>query len=1172
MRLENNLGGDNIYTNFRVYVEGVEIPFSSANISNSYGGLPTATVYVAPWRGFTEITKGYFPKIQIFYRDFNQGLAPYDVKRLISTIPDIEGAEERLENAKETFNKVERNAYKVLFDGVIASVQDSKSLGGDGGQSSMAFNCVHPHYLLNEILFKFIGTNPETETAKDSAFGIMVDGGNVGSVFAIEQALAGVHEPRDNDKTLEAGGSDTSVLSEGMQDNYWRLQGMPGVIVAMWNSLKRSAYSAASQEDKSIMTKMYIPLLEDGLKYFNRMTGHPVIEGAIQKDAQISPTPAPTVTQTAESNTTPTGKLPEPPKGTLGQKFMSDKGKKELIEFAEGRRYRLYDDATGKEITFAADAVGTPTIGVGHAVKKTDTTYDKVTLSDLDIDKLLSQDVASATQAVNNLGLTLSQGQFDALVDLTFNVGPGAKGGKDGALWQASGEPSTIVRLITEGNTQGAADGFLAWTKAGGSVSQGLVTRRSRDRSFFLDAPLPSSQELANQAAAAKGTTEEMSNNNGKLVPANLNGLMPRAMAEQLLHIMSNDLMSGGTGEVTSFGSFIQQFLQIIEYDHVIMNSPAVLGIAGRREVIDHVFKPKMFAYYSPICNVILPHMYESMSVNLGTDQVPSRVIYNAMPFQADSAMNATTDVFAHNFIAPHSVRKALANGGNLSKTLLPMRATPGKYEWASGVRTADGNLPFWYSVLSQQSESANVGDLADKDTGARLKAAWLKLYPEDPNLNPWDVTLAGINAYERLFFTGVDVEYSNIYSSARSGVVDGVFNPFIIPGYPMDVVDPSPLRESYHGFCTSVNHSIDASGYSSTNVGMSSAYTFSELATCYIPGTYPWLLAQLKMDENLKMYGNTPAFQRACQYYVDVLGVGAADPTILEAYSTGKPIPVKRNMGVWEIGGSEAVNDPSRPTLYTTTLGNLNLVARNISTLLDVQMEHSVLAETFVDIDMWNQGSPTVEEVRKGPWVNDGKTASSSTLRGRDMESSAFIDYEFDGETPDPIVNADPRNTNTSPTPGAPITSDENAAKSLPATPTVLPKLGKRCSVGVLDSSSQSILASCHPDLIKVVMKVIETRPVVVTSGYRSGAKQQALENDASSYAQGAGNGSRHRKYPSWAVDMVPCNDLHASSRAVMSNFAQYVLQVGNSLGVKLRWGGNFSTYDPVHFDLGLG
>ncbi len=1166
MRLENNLGGDNLRGDFRLYVEGVEIPFSSASVTNTYKGLPTAQVVLAPWRGFSELTKGYFPKVHLFYRDFNQGLAPYDMKKMVGKVSMINTleAKQAMDEASETFHKLERHAYKLIFGGVITSVTDSKSLAGEAGSSSIVLNCVHPYYILNEILFKYIGTNPQETSIKDSAFGIMVDGGNIGSQHSIEQALAGVRARAEGQVTIEDGGGDTSILSDTMADNYWRLQGLPGVVVAMWNSFKRSAYSTDSQTDKSIMTKMYIPLMESGIKFFTKMTGHPIIEGAIQSTSKTPPTPAPTTTQTAQTGSSPTQ--------VAGLTRMSERGRKELLEFSEGRHYRLYDDANGKTISRAMDATGTATIGVGHAVAKTDTQYDYKTLSDAEVEALLTKDLSSAEGAVAKLGLKLSQGQFDALVDLTFNVGPGAKGGKSGALQQASGEPSTLVRLITEGNTQGAANEFMSWVYAGGVVSQGLVTRRKRDQAFFLDAPLPSSQSLAANAYSSKGSDEEMATNNGKLIPGNMNSGLPKAIAEQLLHILAQEMGAGGTGEVMSFGQLIQAFLNVIEYDHVILNSPAKIGISGRPEVIDHVYKPQMYAYYAPLCNVILPFMYESMSVNIGTDQVPSRVIYNGMAFSADGMANATTSVNMVNYVAPHSVRKALAHGGNLKGMLESLAAVPGKYEWGTGVRTADGTLPYWYGVLSQQSTSSNIGNLADDTTLESLKNAWRKLYPEDPELNPWDIELSGIEAYQRLFFTGVDVEFSNIYSQARSGSVDGVFNPFIIPGYPMDVIDPSPLRESYHGFCTSVTHSIDAGGYAATSIGMSSAYTFSEIATCYIPGTYPWLLAQLKMDDNLSMYGNTPAFQRACQYYNDVLGVGAADPTILEAYSTGKPIPVKRNMGVWEIGEAETLTGSTHPTLYNTTLGNLNLVSRNIASLLDVEQEHSVLAETFIDIDMWNQGSPSVEEVRKGPWVNDQTgTQDSSTLRGRDMECSAFLDYDTEAETPDPIFRNGPRPTNVPPTVGQPgLPTQQASVQGQKAT--VLPKLGKRCSVGALDAESQAKLADCHPDLVRVVMKVIETRPVVITSGYRTSAKQAAIENGGGKYAQGAGNGSRHLKYPSWAVDMVPCNNLNASSPAVMQNFAEYVIQCANSLGVSLRWGGNFSTYDPVHFDLGLG
>ena len=58
MRLENNLGGDNIHGEFRLYIEGIQVPFNSASVTNTYRGLPTAQVVLAPWRGFSESFPG----------------------------------------------------------------------------------------------------------------------------------------------------------------------------------------------------------------------------------------------------------------------------------------------------------------------------------------------------------------------------------------------------------------------------------------------------------------------------------------------------------------------------------------------------------------------------------------------------------------------------------------------------------------------------------------------------------------------------------------------------------------------------------------------------------------------------------------------------------------------------------------------------------------------------------------------------------------------------------------------------------------------------------------------------------------------------------------------------------------------------------------------------------
>jgi len=81
----------------------------------------------------------------------------------------------------------------------------------------------------------------------------------------------------------------------------------------------------------------------------------------------------------------------------------------------------------------------------------------------------------------------LTQNQFDALVSILFNVGPGAKGVKDGIITLKSGVPSTLLRMLNLSIYAGAADEFPKWCHGlGGALLPGLVTRRARERALFL--------------------------------------------------------------------------------------------------------------------------------------------------------------------------------------------------------------------------------------------------------------------------------------------------------------------------------------------------------------------------------------------------------------------------------------------------------------------------------------------------------------------------------------------------------------------------------------------------------------------------------------------------------------------------------------------------------------
>ena len=137
---------------------------------------------------------------------------------------------------------------------------------------------------------------------------------------------------------------------------------------------------------------------------------------------------------------------------------LSDRGL-QLIKESEGLRLSAY-----------RDCVGVWTIGYGHtAGVPAGMTCDEATAA-----AWLREDVAGAEAAVHRLAtVPLRQGQFDALVSFTFNLGQGALAS------------STLLRKLNAGDCAGAAAEFPKWCHAGREVPPGLVTRRARERALF---------------------------------------------------------------------------------------------------------------------------------------------------------------------------------------------------------------------------------------------------------------------------------------------------------------------------------------------------------------------------------------------------------------------------------------------------------------------------------------------------------------------------------------------------------------------------------------------------------------------------------------------------------------------------------------------------------------
>lgn len=768
MEMYNTNAQDMFSSDYRVYIEGIQVPFESANISNIYGQLPTATVTIPPWPGMPELGRNYMPKINIFWRDYNFGVTSGELTDLGDGKVDAQ-----------------RDAYKVIFSGVISATSDSKEIGSDSGNQSITFNCVHALTCMNDILIRY---GNQAIQAAQSQLADNLDSTPTIAEWDINtmmiKALLGIKE---GEEVTSAHYVEASKLAE--------LQGTPGMLRVMWNVLKRDAMRKRGLGSSEVLTKLYIPLIEEGLEFWERMTGHLGIESGIEDDTS-------------------------------------------RIDY-------------------------------------------------------------------NN------------------------------------GTDNSVIHGVTD--------------------ISGKIMVPSVFRSFLGEA----------------------------------------AQKELALTAMQSLQAGVGSPEKASFMDHIEALLRRLEYDMVTLSSPVSIGDDGSR-MYEYIVKPILPTYYAPICNVVLPNMLSSISVSNNYEMIPSRTVNltNLVALVTGLSSGPYPD---QAYASPHSVRYARAGGesGDLAESLYTRNNIPGKYEYGSGVRAKTTRLPALYNLMRVSLDKKEVGKGSDTSVNgavglAAASSAWEKMYPESKwpgaaKYNPLG-SESGITSFNRLNFVYSDQQFAMETAKARTAQVAGIFNPYAVVGYPMDVVDSVPSRESYHGMCTSVSHSIHASGHASTSYGLASVSTFTELALYNIPAVNPYLNSVFEFQTDSRIYSNSKAYKKACSIYSGVFGVGAAEPAILQDYGTGSPIPFTRSGGFWVNGTDEYLK---------TVQGSLMLVARNITSLLEMDTARAKKGlSKFVDIADWHDTELSdVTVVDSATSVKMSKDRTKIETLGKDTESSPFLDYN---EAPD--------------------------------------------------------------------------------------------------------------------------------------------------------------------------
>lgn len=134
---------------------------------------------------------------------------------------------------------------------------------------------------------------------------------------------------------------------------------------------------------------------------------------------------------------------------------------------------QLTERFEGCKLTAYQDQVGKWTIGYGHTLN----VFAGQTCTQEQAEAWLQEDMAWAVRVVNALvTVPLSQGEFDALVDFTFNLGSG------------SIQHSTLLKLVNAQQFETAAKEFEKWDMAGGKHVAGLLRRRLAEEQEFTAA------------------------------------------------------------------------------------------------------------------------------------------------------------------------------------------------------------------------------------------------------------------------------------------------------------------------------------------------------------------------------------------------------------------------------------------------------------------------------------------------------------------------------------------------------------------------------------------------------------------------------------------------------------------------------------------------------------
>jgi len=113
-------------------------------------------------------------------------------------------------------------------------------------------------------------------------------------------------------------------------------------------------------------------------------------------------------------------------------------------------------------------------IGLGHQIQPNESYLMESTLTDEEVLEIFQKDIENIRLSMNKvIKVPVDKNQQLALLSLRYNIGENAFNN------------STLLKLLNQGNYDGASARFSEWRLSEGMINKGLVARRERERQLF---------------------------------------------------------------------------------------------------------------------------------------------------------------------------------------------------------------------------------------------------------------------------------------------------------------------------------------------------------------------------------------------------------------------------------------------------------------------------------------------------------------------------------------------------------------------------------------------------------------------------------------------------------------------------------------------------------------